>query len=498
MAIRMSSVSDSVAPRRLGTGVAGLDEMLGGGLFPGCVYMIEGPPGSGKTILANQTCFAHVRDGGRAIYVTVLAETHAQMLRQISGFEFFEQAEVGRGVVYTNGFASIADEGLPGLLQFVRRAVRDQRATLLVLDGLVTSELQSQPESRFKRFIQDLQTWVGVIGCTVIMLASSSKEERRAEHTMVDGLIAMGTRDSGMRRVRHLLVSKFRGSAYLEGWHSYEILAPGLTVYPRLEVRFSEPPLFAGVVDKLTSGVPGLDELMGGGFGRGSTTLVLGSSGAGKTILGLQYLYEGAKRGERSLYFGFYEDAGMIVTKARRLGMSIDGSGSDGVSVLWQPPAERLLDALATRLIDAVRRDQVTRLFLDGLVGFKEAAIDEARVGPFFAVLSHRLSGLGVTTLVSDETRELFVRDIESATEGVSAICQNLLFLRQVERRAELLRLISVMKTRESGHSRALHEFAISEQGLQVVGRFAPGETVFTGVAAPGPRSAGAMADHQE
>lgn len=483
----MASFIDSTVPRRLPTGAAGLDEVLGGGLFAGCVYMIEGPPGSGKTILANQSCFAHVRAGGRAIYVTVLAETHAQMLRQIAGFDFFEQAEVGRGLVYTNGFASITDEGLPGLLQFVRRAVRDHRATLLVLDGLVTAELRAEPEARFKRFIQDLQTWVGVIGCTVILLASSTKEERRAEHTMVDGLIALGTREAGMRRVRRLLVSKLRGSAFLEGWHAYEIRGPGLVVYPRLEVRFSDPPRFDGLVPKLSIGVPGLDEPMGGGLGRGSTTLVLGSSGAGKTILGLQYLYEGYQRGDRCLYFGFYEDEGMIAAKTSRLGMDFEGGGPGSLTVLWQPAAERLIDALADRLLQAVAREKVTRLFVDGLVGFKEAVIDDGRLGRFFAVLSHQLAAMGVTTLVSDETRELFVQDIASPTEGVSAICQNILFLRCVERHAELLRLISVMKMRESGHSRALHEFTIGSDGVRVTGRFSRGENVFTGVATAGP-----------
>jgi circadian clock protein KaiC len=218
--------------------------------------------------------------------------------------------------------------------------------------------------------------------------------------------------------------------------------------------------------------VRGLDEPLDGGLVAASTTLILGSSGAGKTIAGLQYLAEGARKGERSLHFGFYEPPESLIGKADRLGLDFSRHVEEGTLVLkWFRPAELLIDALVDSLLTTVREQRIQRLFIDGFVGFRQTHPPE-RIAAVFSAVSDRLVGLGVTTFISDETRELFVREVEVPTANVSAIFHNILFLRQVEIEAELVRLISVMKTRDSDADRRLWRYEINDGGLEVLAPF--------------------------
>jgi circadian clock protein KaiC len=469
---------------RLPTGVPGLDTVLGGGLFKGGIYIVSGTPGAGKTILGNQIASECVRAGDqRALYVTLLAETHGRMLAHLQTLSFFDVSAVGNTLKYVNGFSAIETEGLTGLLKLLREGVRTHRAGLLVLDGMVTAGLLSSSEVDYKKFIHELQTWVSVVGCTVLFLTSAAAVDTTLpEHTMVDGILELHVRVAGMRALRELRVTKFRASSFIEGAHPYRITASGFSVFPRVEAsvvakapqRASTPPISIGCAR--------LDEILGGGLQRGSTTVLVGSSGAGKSVLGLQFLAAGVAAGEKVLHFGFFETPPELLSKARRFGWDFDASGKEQLFFsVWQPASEHVLDELAYRLMDAVRGTGATRLVIDGLVGFKEAAYKE-RLSGLFASLSDQLGFLGVTTLITEETRELFVRTIEIPTSGVSAIFHNILFLRQVEKGSELLRLLSVMKTRDRAHDRGLYQIDITDRGLDVGERFTASETVLTGI----------------
>ncbi|WP_373044571.1 RAD55 family ATPase [Vulgatibacter sp.] len=470
--------------QRIPTGVRGLDGILGGGLFQAGIYILAGRPGAGKTTIANQMCFDHVRGGGRALYVTLLAETHGRMMAQLRQMSFFDMQAVGGPVKYINGFSAVESRGLAGLLELVRNGIREHRATLLVLDGMVTASNFANSTVDYKRFINELQTWVGVIGCTVLFLTSAGGAPgEQPEHTMVDGIIELRNSTFGLRTLRELSVTKFRGSAFTEGGHPYRITSDGVVVFPRLEGYISPPPPFdPGRQELRPFGVSRFDTMLGGGVGSGSTTLLLGSSGSGKTILGLHFLAEGARRGEKGLHFGFYEMPGPLMDKADRIGLGFRAHVEAGRIVLhWQVAAERILDALASELLDLVRTHGIKRLFIDGLVGFKETVYAD-RLAGFFSVLVKELSCLGVTTVITEETRELFVREIEIPTSGVSAIFDNIVFMRQVEIGSELHRLISVMKTRDSAHDRGLFAFDITGSGIEVGEKF-PGPLAILGQA---------------
>lgn len=479
----MSGEQDTpVELRRVPTGAPGLDAILGGGYFEGGLYIVTGRPGAGKTTLANQMSFATVAAGGRALYVTLLAETHGRMLAHLAQMRFFDAAPIGRALRYVNGFTAVQASGLAGLLDLLRNAVREHHADLLVLDGMPTVSNLPGTSVDYKRFISELQAWVGVMGCTVLLLTSEgSAAGERPENTMVDGIVELATAQEGMRALRELRISKFRGSAYAEGAHAYAITDAGVEVYPRLEAQLTPAPLRPLRSDKLGFGIPDFDRMLGGGVGGGSVTLLLGSSGAGKSILGMHFLAEGARRGENSLLFGFFEMPPLVLARGDRLGLELSRHEREGrFGIRWHKPAERTLDALAYDLLTHVEKHKIQRLFIDGLVGFKNAPHPE-RLAGFFSVLMKQLAVMGVTVVITEETRELFIRQLEVPTPGVSAIFDNIVLMRQAESHAELLRLVAVMKTRDTAHDRNLYRFEITETGIEIRDRF-EGQGVILGV----------------
>jgi circadian clock protein KaiC len=302
----------------------------------------------------------------------------------------------------------------------------------------------------------------------------------------------------GSRTERGLFVNKLRGSDYLPGRHPFRITEEGLVVYPRVEAAFrvSSRPDEARS-GRLSTGIAGLDAMLGGGgLPEATVTGVFGPSGIGKTALGLHYVC-GSGAAEPGLFFGFYETPPRLLQSAASLGLDLGGAvGRGEVEVLWQPQGENLQDALAHRLLGAVERRGVRRLFLDGLGGFIEASVEPGRISRFFAVLVNELRARGVTTLYTMETRDVVGPGIELPVSGISSLVENLLALRYVERHARSRRLLSVVKVRGSGFDPALREFVIEGgRGLSLAGAFEGAEDLLSGFArdrgaAHGPSSA--------
>jgi circadian clock protein KaiC len=460
----MSEAPTATEAARVSTGIDGLDTVLHGGFLRGGIYMVSGRPGAGKTILANQTCFQHVSAGGRAVYVTLLSEMHDALLTHMSRLAFFDRSIVGTSISYINGYTTLSSAGLDGLLKLLRDSLRTRGATLLVVDGMVTAEVSAQADIAYKRFIQELQSWVGLMGITVLLLASTDLSKGvKPEHTMVDGIVELRARAKGQRWLRELEVIKQRGSPFIEGRHIYRISSEGISLYPRFEALYGRRREGTHFEKRITIGVEAVDALIGGGVFQGSTTLMLGPSGSGKTVLGLHFLHAGAAAGEPALCLGFAESPETLRAIMKRLGM-------DPKELLfeWQPAAELLLDAIGHRLIDLVEKHGVRRLLIDGIDGLSRATAWPERVPAFFSVLVEELCARGVTTLVTDEAREVFAQGMELPGLTMSAICDNSLTLRQVQTDGQMNRLLSVLKASGSAHSRSLHEFDVTDRGIVI------------------------------
>lgn len=469
---------------RAGSAIPGLDAIIHGGFFKGGVYIISGAPGAGKTVLGNHICFRHAENGGRVLYVTLLAESHARMLQHIAGFAFYDAEVLSRSLTYVSGFGILQEGGLRGLLDLLRREMTSHRATLLVLDGFAVAAAATPSEQELKKFIHELQTFTAMQDCLTLLLTNGFRGDYHAEQTMVDGLISLHRQSYGNRVVRELEVLKFRGSDFLVGRHSFRIGAEGITIFPRLEALLSHGPGDDRYrAHCLSMGVPELDDMLGGGLPSGTTTMLLGPSGSGKTTLGLHFLCESSPA-EPGLLFGFYETPVRLQKKAERLGLSLARPLEDGtLECLWYQPTEQLLDDLGAKLLDAVRRRNVKRLFIDGLDGFKQASPNPDRLIHFLTALTNELGVLGVTTICSTETKVLVGPEVVTPVSGLSVLADNLILLRFVELRAQLYRLLSILKVRDNAFDAALREFRLTSDGIKLADTFRSAEDILSGAA---------------
>jgi circadian clock protein KaiC len=484
---------------RTPSGVEGLDAILGGGFLQGGVYIVRGRPGTGKTILGHQICFAHMRSGAkvgpqsldvhkkrRALYVTLMAESHARMMLHLRGMSFFDSGAVPDSLYYVSAFRTLEEEGLRGLVSLMRKEMARLGADVAVIDGLVAAASVARDGNEFKRFVHELQAVTGAAGCTMFLLTSAGADDPvvTPEQTMVDGIIELSRIPRDALTMRRLEVHKFRGSDYLDGRHTLRITGDGIVVHPRFEAIYGDPPEEDPDGGKVTTGIDDLDAALRGGLPAATSTLLVGPSGAGKTTLGLHFL-AAASAGEPGLLFGFYETPPRLRIKARALGIDLDGPVEAGhLELLWQAPTERLLDQLGHRLVDAARRMGARRVVVDGMGGFAEGVAEPERLQRFFAALANELRALGATTLFTVETPRLFGQEIVLPVSGVSAVAENMLLLRLVELDGRFRRILGVLKVRDSDFDPSLLEFSVGSSGITLAaGAFKGVEAVTTGVA---------------
>lgn len=473
--------------QRVSSGVSGLDTLLHGGWFRGGTYIITGAPGSGKTILGNQFCFATVARGGNAVYATVLAESHGRMMQHLESLRFFRREAVGRALHYVSGYATLKTEGLQGLTRLLFHAVREHQASTLVLDGLSAVEEFAGSRLAFREFLHGLSVHNGLTHCTTLMLTNPPGAPVEPHFALVDGVLVLDSEHRGLHSVRHMEVMKLRGTGQVVGRHAYAITDEGLHVYPRIEaLRVRQSAVVPDPRRRMAFGVPRLDAMVGGGLVAGSSTLLFGSPGSGKTLLGLHYLATGARQGERGLFFGFGETPERLIQKAALVGLELRPLVEAGTLVLEsRASVETLPDALAEELLARVDRHRVERLVVDGLEPFTQELMDPSRTARFFTAISHMLLDRRVTPVWTQQTHSLFGPDLHTTPTEVSAIVDNVIFLRYVEMRSQLYRMLSVMKMRESDNDSSLRLFSITDKGIDVAETFESAEAILTGQARP-------------
>lgn len=469
---------------RVPTGIPGLDTILSGGFLKGNAYMVMGLPGTGKTILANQACFHHVSQGGRVLYVTLLAEAHTRLMANLRLFPFFDASRVPDSLTYLSAYSVLEEGGLDALLDLIRREMKAHRATLLVLDGLVAAEEIAPNPRALKKFIHGLQLISGIVGCTSLLLTTGDGQGYSAEHTMVDGLLVLFDRVFGVRSVRELCVRKFRGSAHLRGRLSFEITNEGIVVYPRLEslLQLEQPPPPPSSKERQSFGIANLDDMLHGGIVPGAATLLLGTPGSGKTLLGMHFLAEGARRGERSHHFAFYDSPERVLAQASGVGLELAPLIKRGTLELsYRPPTENLLDKFGAQLLSLIREQGVRRIFLDGYDALRKVSFRRTRTPRFLSALVNECRQRGVTLLCSVETKMAYGPEVSFPMRGISMLAENILFLRTVELDSELRRVIAIFKIRQSDYDHGLRELLISKRGIKV-GRVLTGQQLLTGL----------------
>ena len=472
---------------RLKSSITGLDDVLCGGFIAGGSYIIQGRPGSGKTILANQVAFAQAKAGYGVLYVTLLAESHERLFQSLSTLEFYDAAAVGDAIRFVSVLQTLREEGLSDVVALLRREMARQAPAMMIIDGLLSVRDRGDAALDVKTFVAELQAHAAFSCCTVFFLTSAAPGDANPEHTMVDGVVELSEETVGFRAIRRLQVAKSRGSSALRGFHEYQITDEGLTVYPRLEA-------FSKLIDeeseitpvRVPSGVKDLDASIGGGFPATSVTLLMGPSGSGKTAFGLSFLSL-ATPAEPAVMMGFAETPARLAMKARALGIDLSGLLASGaLRIIWCPLSENLQDKLAYDLLELVKETRARRVFIDGFGGFERSSAYPGRIVEFFAALAGELRSLGATTIATWEMRNMFGYQLDSPAPEFAGTIDNLLLLRQTEIRAELKRLLAIIKLRDGKFDAGLHVVEITDRGVMINGRFENADGIITGI----PRSA--------
>lgn len=477
-----ASLPPKPAPlERFESGIPRLDYILKGGFVRGGTYTVTGPPGSGKTIFANQACFQHIaRHRKRCVYFTLMAETHAKMIRHLETLEFFDPRCLPDQLTYVSAYRALKDEGLPGLLSLFRSTLKSLRPSFIVIDGVHVVQKVARAPQEFDELLHELQAFTSITETTTLLLTPTFDGNRdNSENVVVDGVIELSYQLFGPRVVRELTVHKFRGTDHMLGRHEVEITSEGIQIHPRTEVQFDQPLEQAEENRiRMAFGVKQLDQMLRGGLLSGTSTTLLGSPGTGKTLLGLSFLAEGAKQGQRGLYFGFYEPPPRLIEKAERVGIPLRKYCKQGlIELLWQPPLEHFMDSLAEQLLEKLRADGQTskrRLFIDGAEGFRAAAIYPDRMPRFISALANQLRMLDVTTVISEEL-DLFKPEVDLPNAELATVNEGVILLRYVEQGSEIRRLVSVLKMRESEYDTSIYDFEITAKGMVVNGPFDSG-----------------------
>jgi circadian clock protein KaiC len=468
------------------TGIAGLDDLLGGGLFPNRLYLAEGQPGAGKTTLALQFLLEGVRVGEKSLYVTLaetkeeiedVAHSHGWSLDALDVFELVPpEAGLERDREQTLLHPSEVELGETTQLIFDRvAAVAPVR---VVFDSLSEMRLLARNSLRYRRQILALKHFFTGRKCTVLLLDDSTAEEDARLHSVPHGVMQLEQlpREYGAER-RRIRIVKMRGMPFRGGYHDFVIGTGGITVYPRVSATEYRSPV--GAV--LPSGVGGLDTLLGGGLARGTNTLLIGPSGAGKTTLALHYALAAAARGERAAIFAFDESEATLRARSKGFGMPLEEYLENGMIRLQQiDTAEMSPGEFLHEVRCAVERDAARVVIIDTLNGYFNAMPEEQ----FLVLQMHDLLGwlnhhdvLSILVMAQHG----ILGDMKSPID-LSYLSDTVLLLRYFEAQGEVRQALSVVKKRFGPHERTIREYRFCATGIEVGPPLVDFHGVLTGV----------------
>src|SRR5688572_11652809 len=460
---------------KIPTGSEGLDEVLYGGIPVNTINVIMGAPGTGKTILAEQIAFANATPETPAVYLTTLSEPLEKVIAHAQSLSFFDPNEVGVSVFYEDLGVALRESGVEKLPEIITDIFVSRRPRLLFIDSFkALNELLANTLQR-RTVIYDLASLLSAYQCTSFLVGEYAHETMTElpEFAIADMVLQMMKRSSNVREQRFLRVEKLRSSSSIPGMHAFSISEEGITVYPRLLTPDGPPPDYSERIERVNTGIPGLDGMIEQGFWRGSTTLVAGPTGSGKTIIGLHFIREGVSKGEPCLYLGLQENPTQLSRVMNNLGWNTDELFNDkNFELMYRSPVEVQLDEVATEIFHRVRSGRVKRIVIDALGDLERGGLDSERFGDYIYALTQWFARENVTCLITYEMNNLF-NVVGISQNDVSNLSDNVVLLRFNEG-YEMRRTLRILKTRGSAHDNREHEVLITSDGVTVNSAQAP------------------------
>jgi circadian clock protein KaiC len=464
-----SSTSSIESEELCTTGIEGLDYILGGGLPRNCLYLVQGDPGSGKTTLALQFLFEGMRRGERVFYVT-LSETKAELdkvahshnwslermpLLELSALDSLLSPEAQNTVFYTSELE------LGAVTKLLLAETRKHRPARVVFDSLSEFRLMSETPLRYRRQLLSLKQELAAQGSTALLLddkmGSGPASVDPHVLSLTHGVIEMEqlSPEYGKSR-RRLKVLKLRAVSFREGFHDYSIQTGGLRVFPRLVAAEHHVPFRR---EPVASGIQELDDLFGGGPDRGTTTLIVGQAGTGKSTLALKYAANMAAAGERSVVFSFDETRGIALERTRKLGLELAEFVNSGLMDLQQvDPAEISPGEFADRIYQSVKGGSKL-VVIDTLNGYLNAMPGEKFLTNQLHELSTYLNQTGVLTIFVLAQHGL-AASLEVPLD-ISYLADTVVSLRFFEFAGSIKTALAILKKRSGAHERTIREFKL-------------------------------------